>query len=181
MHSPSRATLIGLFAAVCALPAQADILLASRQTLVEPGLPLALIAVATSGEALPDELPARIVVGARAVKLTLHASGPAGNARRGYDVAFPPELEGTGRIELMHDASSVLLVQFKPGVRAAPPVDNLARIQGQEDETGVVNLGRRKPALSEHEPMYFVAGTRGGKETARFQLSFKYRIFDPDG
>ncbi|HEY9192826.1 MAG TPA: phospholipase A [Methyloversatilis sp.] len=182
MSRPSRATLFGFLAAGCvALPAQADVLLATRQTLVEPGLPLTLIAVATHGEVLPDELPARIVIGARAVKLTLHASGPASSAQRGYDVAFPPELEGTGRLELMQEASSVLLVQLKPGLRAAPPVDNLARIQGREEETGVVNLSRRKPALSEHEPMYFVAGTRGGKDTARFQLSFKYRIFDPDG
>ena len=31
--------------------------------------------------------------------------------------------------------------------------------------------------VSENEPVYFVMGTRGGA-TARFQLSFKYRLFD---
>jgi outer membrane phospholipase A len=35
-----------------------------------------------------------------------------------------------------------------------------------------------EPALSANEPVYFVAGTRGGAN-ARFQLSFKYRLFDP--
>ncbi|WP_202635824.1 phospholipase A [Rugosibacter aromaticivorans] len=32
--------------------------------------------------------------------------------------------------------------------------------------------------FSPHEPMYFVVGNRGGNN-ARFQLSFKYQIFDP--
>jgi phospholipase A1 len=129
---------------------------------------------------LPDELPARIVIGARVVALPLRAAAPAKDGRRDYSTAFPPELEGTGRIELAQQASSVLLVQLKAGLRAAEMVDNLARIQGREETTGVVNLARRKAALSEHEPMYFVAGSRG-PTTARFQLSFKYRIFDPDG
>lgn len=34
-----------------------------------------------------------------------------------------------------------------------------------------------EPPLTENEPVYFVMGTRGGS-TARFQLSFKYRLFD---
>lgn len=34
-----------------------------------------------------------------------------------------------------------------------------------------------EPPLTENEPVYFVAGTRGGG-SARFQLSFKYRLFD---
>ena len=34
-----------------------------------------------------------------------------------------------------------------------------------------------EPPLSENDPMYFIVGTRGGT-SARFQLSFKYRLFD---
>ena len=34
-----------------------------------------------------------------------------------------------------------------------------------------------EPPLSENEPIYFSVGTRGDT-TARFQLSFKYRLFD---
>src|SRR5690606_17476529 len=41
-----------------------------------------------------------------------------------------------------------------------------------------VPAARPQEALSVHEPMYFLLGD--GKEfTARFQLSLKYRIFDP--
>ena len=180
MHSPRTKLPALLFGLLAFQGAHADVLLASRQTQVEPGLPLPLTVIATAGEALPDELPARIVIGAREVLLSLRATADAKDGRRDYNTAFPPELEGTGRIDLAQQSSSVLLVQLTPGVRAAGPVDNLARIRGQEETTGVVNLAKRKAALSEHEPMYFVAGSRG-PTTARFQLSFKYRIFDPDG
>jgi phospholipase A1 len=39
---------------------------------------------------------------------------------------------------------------------------------------------RPEEALSVHEPMYFLLGD-GNEFTARFQLSFKYRIFDEQG
>lgn len=38
------------------------------------------------------------------------------------------------------------------------------------------------PALSSHEPTYFVVGRSAARGTdARFQISFKYRLFDPEG
>lgn len=38
-----------------------------------------------------------------------------------------------------------------------------------------------QPALTINEPLYFVAGRNDGETTARFQISFKYRLFDTDG
>lgn len=39
-----------------------------------------------------------------------------------------------------------------------------------------------EPALSAHEPTYFVVGDSSDRGAdARFQLSFKYRVFDPEG
>lgn len=39
-----------------------------------------------------------------------------------------------------------------------------------------------EPALSAHEPTYFVVGDSSDRGAdARFQLSFKYRLFDPEG
>ncbi len=39
-----------------------------------------------------------------------------------------------------------------------------------------------EPALSAHEPMYFVLGHDSDRGAdARFQISFKYRLFDPEG
>lgn len=161
--------------------AHADFLLASGQTLVNAGEPLRLTVVPTSNETLADALPARVLIGPRSVEVTLRADGDAASGRRNYRVAMPPELEGLGALELTQAESSKLLVQFVPGSRAAPQIDTLARMQGKERDTeGVVDLSKRETALSSHEPMYFVVGSRGNT-TARFQLSFKYRLFDPDG
>jgi phospholipase A1 len=39
-----------------------------------------------------------------------------------------------------------------------------------------------EPALSTHEPIYFVMGNESDRGAdARFQISFKYRLFDPEG
>lgn len=174
--------LVAVLAAVLApLSSHADVLIASPQTLVSGGEPLRIVLVATDGETLPDETPARLLVAARSVAVTLRADAAAQGGRRSYTAALPPELEGLGTLELTDRTSTRLLVQFRPAQRAAPQIDTLARMQGRDAESaGVVDLSRRETALSSHEPMYFVLGSRGNT-TARFQLSFKYRLFDPDG
>ena len=173
--------LFAFAASLIAAQSHADVLLASAQTLVNAGEPLRLTAVPTGNETLGDLLPARVVIGPRSVQVTLRADGDALSGRRDYLVAIPPELEGLGTLELTQFDSSKLLVQFVPGSRAAPQIDALTRMQGKERETeGVVDLSKRETALSSHEPMYFLVGSRG-HTTARFQLSFKYRLFDPDG
>ncbi|MCQ9373475.1 phospholipase A [Methyloversatilis sp. XJ19-13] len=198
MHSISRppfslarrtsGLLAGLLAALTTLPVQADLLLATRQTQIEPGLPLTLTVISTAGETLPDDLKARVIVGVRAADVALRARAPAEAGRREYAAVFPTDLEGTGRIELTSAASSVLLVQLKPAPLAAGAVavttpDAVRAANGDAatgEPVGVVNLGRNRLGLSTHEPVYFVAGSRGDT-TARFQLSFKFRLFDPDG
>lgn len=198
MHSISRPPfslarrtsdlLAGLLAALTTLPVQADLLLATRQTQIEPGLPLTLTVISTAGETLPDDLKARVIVGVRAADVALRARAPAEAGRREYAAVFPTDLEGTGRIELTSAASSVLLVQLKPAPLAAGAVavttpDAVRAANGDAatgEPVGVVNLGRNRLGLSTHEPVYFVAGSRGDT-TARFQLSFKFRLFDPDG
>lgn len=180
--------LVGLLAALASLPAQADLLLATRQTQIEPGLPLTLTVISTAGETLADELKARVIVGVRAADIALRASAPAEAGRREYAAVFPTDLEGTGRIELTSAASSVLLVQLKSaplaaGVVAVTTPGAVTAANGNAtaaEPVGVVNLGRNRLGLSTHEPVYFVAGSRGDT-TARFQLSFKFRLFDPDG
>lgn len=175
-------TCVAAFAALLApMQSHADLLIASPQTLVSGGEPLRVVLVATGTEALPDETTARLLIAARSVAVTLRADGPAQGSRRAYTAALPPELEGLGTLELADQTSTRLLVQFRPAPRAAPQIDTLARMQGRDAESvGVVDLSKRETALSSHEPMYFVAGSRGNT-TARFQLSFKYRLFDPDG
>lgn len=179
------AALAALLLSFVPAAAHADLLLATRQTLVEPGLPLSLTVVATAGEALPDELKARVIIGARAADVTLKADAPDQGGRRSYAAVFPADLEGTGRLELSSAASSALLVQFRAaplaaGVVAVAPPSGTTEAAADAEPAGVVNLGRNRIGLGTHEPVYFVAGSRG-ETTARFQISFKYRIFDPEG
>ncbi len=174
-------TLLAVSVALAAAPSHAGALLASGQTLVKAGEPLRLTVIATGDETLGELLPARLLIGPRSVDVTLRADGAMASGRRDYLATVPPELDGLGTVELTRLESSKLLVQFLPASRAAPQIDTLARMQGKDrDSEGVVDLSRREAALSSHEPMYFVVGSRGNT-TARFQLSFKYRLLDPDG
>lgn len=58
-----------------------------------------------------------------------------------------------------------------------------APAQAPDFEDGIADLARRGteglPALSGHEPVYFVFGRRSGS-SARFQFSFRYRMFDDE-
>lgn len=61
----------------------------------------------------------------------------------------------------------------------APGEDAIARMELPAAAAPHFNgeAGDEEPALSANEPMYIVAGARDGLD-ARFQLSFKYRLFD---
>ncbi len=73
-------------------------------------------------------------------------------------------------LELRDRASSRLLVLVEP------PPDAVQALTGSGPPAAPAGRGI-EPPLSANEPMYFVVGTRGGT-TTRFQLSFKYRLFD---
>ncbi|HYG67062.1 MAG TPA: phospholipase A, partial [Anaeromyxobacteraceae bacterium] len=86
--------------------------------------------------------------------------------RRVYSATFPAGLTGTIALQLAGRESSVLLVEAEP-----PPRGVFEALTGRTSADA-------EPPISENEPMYFIVGTRGGS-SARFQLSFKYRLFDP--
>ena len=122
---------------------------------------------APAGEALPDAIGLR-VRGDRAGRvIAAQASAPADGARRAYAGVVPQAVSGTLVLELVDRESSalVLLVEPAPGT--------LRELVTRESAHAL------EPPLSENEPTYFIVGTRGGT-TARFQLSFKYRLFDRD-
>lgn len=91
-------------------------------------------------------------------------------------VADLPGLEpGMHKIELADEPSNRLLVSvFDAAPSGAAMTNSVAeatqRLEPMPDE---------EPALSANEPVYFVAGSRNGLN-ARFQLSFKYRVFDSE-
>ena len=72
-----------------------------------------------------------------------------------------------------------LLIALATSAAAAQEPATAPKPRPDALETFTVNQAVEgiEPPLTENEPVYFVVGTRGGLN-ARFQLSFKYRLFD---
>ena len=142
-----------------------DWIIASADGRAFAGERFELVVIAPQGETPPEELQARLTVGRAERVLTLTAVGVPGAAQRVYAADMPVNLAGPVSVELVGRTSSVLslLVAGKP--------DTLHAL------TGAYGDPRVEPPLSENDPMYFVVGARDGWN-ARFQLSFKFRLFD---
>lgn len=164
---------------LAALPARAEWLLASRETRIQVGqaLILTVTAVGAAGAAAPDSLPVVIETDTLRQQALLQPVGVAvGNSRR-YRLVWPEGLTGLAVLALEGEASSRLLLMARP----APAGPALAEATANPDPVPAAPAAvSRAPALASHEPMYFLLGASGGAN-ARFQLSFRYRLFDPDG
>jgi outer membrane phospholipase A len=136
----------------------ADWWIVSTTGRAEAGARFELIVIPPSGETAPEELPVRLHMDVTDIALTLKPAGPAENGRRVYAGTMPASADGPVTIRMADQPSNVLVVMATSSLARAIP-----------DEV--------EPPLSENDPMYFIIGTRGGT-TARFQLSFKYRLFD---
>jgi outer membrane phospholipase A len=150
--------------ALFALPAAAaDWVLSVVEPRVRAGARFEFEVVGPEGEKLPDALGLQ-VRGARAVPVIVaEALAPQAGARRRYAAQLPRLPAGAVQLELVDRASGVLVL-------IVSAEDSLRQLTGSEDVA-------YEPPLSENEPIYFSVGSRGDT-TARFQLSFKYRIFD---
>lgn len=155
---------LSLAFALLALPAAAaDWVLSVVEPRVEPGARFELEVVGPADEKLPDVLALQ-VRGDRTVPLiAAEALAPQSGARRRYAAQLPRLPAGAVQLELADRASGVLVL-------IVSAEDSLRQLTGAVDAV-------LEPPLSENEPIYFSVGTRGGT-TARFQLSFKYRLFD---
>jgi outer membrane phospholipase A len=128
-------------------------LIASTQPAAAAGEAFEVIVVSLRGEALPEVIDARLRSELDERIVELAATAPAAAGRRTYSARMPAGLAGTVSLELAGRSSSVLQLSVtRP-------------------------LGPYEPPLSENDPMYFIFGAREGY-SARFQLSFKYRLFD---
>lgn len=152
----------GVFLSVTA-QAQSAWLLSSSEGRAVAGERFELVLVAPSGEALPEEILVRVKAAASDIVFRLQARSPTEGGRRVYAGNMPPAVFGAASLALDDMPSNVLvlLVTKRDAMQALT--------SRTETET--------EPPLSENEPIYFVVGARDGV-TARFQLSFKYRLFD---
>jgi len=142
-----------------------DWILASADGRAIAGQRFELVVVAPPDEEPPNELQLRLKSDVDERILTVTAVGQPTGVQRVYAGDMPANLAGPVSVELVGRSSSVLslLVTGKP--------DTLHAL------TGAYGDPRVEPPLSESDPMYFVVGARDGWN-ARFQLSFKYRLFD---
>jgi outer membrane phospholipase A len=142
----------------------ADWVIASADARAEAGARFEIVVFAPPRQPLPQELTVRLGVDIAEIALTMKAAGPAEDGRRVYAATMPVSATGTVTLRLADRASNILVLV-------------VTRRDAVQTLTGQIQADEREPPLSENDPMYFVAGTRGGT-TARFQLSFKYRLFD---
>jgi len=113
----------------------------------------------------------------REVELLAVEPGASEDARRSYRGVVPSQLSGLVRVDLADGSSNrlaLLVAATDPLEQMQAPAD-----AAKPGSTGKLSFTLNEPALSANEPMYFVVGGKGGA-TARFQLSFKYRLFDAD-
>jgi phospholipase A1 len=116
------------------------------------------------GEPFPDEITVRVRIDVSEVLVKMQGEGPAEGARRIYSGVMPAGATGTVSVQLSGAGSNTVVL-------AVLRRDERQRVTARPSAVA-------EPPLSEDEPVYFVIGPRGGWN-ARFQLSFKYRLFDP--
>jgi outer membrane phospholipase A len=158
----------GVFAqAPVQAPVQApDWLLVSASGRAQAGAPFELVLAGPEGAELPDSISARVRIGVAETDLKMEAVSPAENGRRRYAAVMPPSAGGAVAIRLVDPPSNVVVVV-------------VLRSDRVQSLTGAAE-GEQEPPLSENEAMYFVVGA-SSHWSARYQLSFKYRLFDYDG
>lgn len=142
-----------------------DWLLVSESGRAQAGAAFELVLAGPAGAALPEEIGVRVRSGAAEVDLKMRAAAPAENGRRRYAAMLPPSAAGSVAVRVADPPSNVvvLIVERRDSVQSL---------------TSGLEAGQ-EPPLSENEPMYFVVGA-SSHWSARFQLSFKYRLFDND-
>jgi outer membrane phospholipase A len=159
------APLVCLFLSTMVFAQAPDWLLVSESGRAQPGAPFELVLAGPEGAALPDEISVRVRIGVAETDLRMPAASVAEGGRRRYGAVLPQSASGAVAIRV-----------------ADPPTNTVVLIVERRDAmgslTGALEAGN-EPPLSENEPMYFVLGARE-RWTARFQLSFKYRLFDID-
>lgn len=159
----------------CAALATPDWIIATPDEAVTGGEMLHLEVVRPDGRVpWPALLKLRLASGGNVEVIECHqdADAPAGASRRSYGAMLPGHLRGQLKAELADVASNrLLLLAAEPAQPAVQPEEAPA-----EAVVRINPIPEEEPALSAHDPVYFLLGVRNGAN-ARYQLSFKYRIF----
>ena len=121
------------------------------------------------------------------VDLMLVQTDAISNTRRTYSGIPKAKFLGVVRAELLDQESNRLLM-LAASTDDIAPLEIAATAPGYNEEISkdesapkvVLAQPGEEPPLSVNEPLYFVVGSNSERDfDARFQLSFKYRPFDP--
>jgi outer membrane phospholipase A len=154
-------------------------IIAASPEVVRRGEPIGLKVVRPSAALTwPAALQATILSGKTAVAMSFSPDEDQPEAKnfRRYTARHMLRNSGLMQIELAELKSNRVLINV---VGAADPVTTMGIENSAGTEGRFEPMSEGEPALSALEPVYLLAGFNHGLD-ARFQLSFKYRLFDPD-
>lgn len=177
-----------------ALPARtADWLLAAPTPRVSPGQAFEIVVTGEPGEAgWPSRLSALIELRGSCPRIALELTtiGAPGPSRQRYLGRWPIEAMGVTRLTLADATHASLLLEAASTPSGhSPPGDDQAESAAAAQTAADPSLISpadaadaivEPTALDFHEPMYIVFGGKHPK-SARYQLSFRYRLFDTQG
>jgi len=162
-------------------------LLASPEPRVVPGQTFTVIVIGPAGsDGLKERLAAQIELpdGGPRIALELVAFGPveAGSQQRRYLGRWPDEVVGFATLALQGAASARIVMDAGAASRTPVQTAQSGTVQAQGDLVpAAAAIDPVEPsALGFHEPMYFLVGG-SSPVSARFQFSFRYRLFDDHG
>ena len=136
----------------------------------------------------PEQLALSLsAAGANEVVILERTKSDAGATRQTYHGISKVNMAGVIRAQLLEDASNRILL-------LAASTDDIATLEIAASKSPALNVAPEQtdkplvvlakpedePPLSVNEPMYFLIGANSERNVdSRFQLSFKYRPFDP--
>lgn len=180
--------LIGLGHPLLALAAEAW-LAVPKDTLISPGQTLTLEIVKPSNAAWPEQLGLSLdgTGGEETLLLVPTVTSTQVSDRRTYKGQPKSRFTGLVKASLTGVSSNQFLLQASvdddvgPLNVATTDATDAKKVESSDSPTIVIAKPGDEPGLSANEPTYFVVGSdsRNGAD-ARFQLSFKYRLFDPE-
>jgi outer membrane phospholipase A len=148
------------------------LLVFDEATVAPRGVGGATVVDTLPGAMLPDGLLATARIDTTLIPVELTADGPQNGQTRRYRFLWPDTLIGMARVALKDIARNEVLVQV-----VAPGMVDAASTAAVDMSKTVVQADQ--PALTINEPMYFLVSPDSDL-SARFQLSFKYRLFERD-
>lgn len=196
---PNRISIFAIAIVIC-LPlkshAAEDWLIISNSTMISAGRALNIEVIKPDSATWPDSLTVELSGAGVSESVILKSNKPESSTfshRRSFQLVPSKQFAGVVKAQLAEvESNQFLLMANTDSVKG--PIGSVTE-QDIEAETStdksistsstpqiVIAKPGDEPALSAHEPTYIVFGDSSDRGfDARYQLSFKYRIFDPEG